>query len=244
VEKIKSAQPLPFIVRNKIAQLIEKGAFASVSRIPSEVKLAEILGVSRVTVREGLRLLEEDGLIVRQQGVGTFARGYESLRGNPLDIDLSVTEVIELAGFKAGTSSFRLQETNADKFIAEKLSTKVGSPVFIIERVRTADERPVVYTIDVFSKDVVRGSFKKFSGSLSKLLRERYNQKIEYSKAKIIPVLPKPHIAKKLEIGTNIPLLLIEEADYNIQDQPILYCREYWVTALFNFTIFRRHHSS
>lgn len=245
MEKIKKfGQPLPFIVRNKIVQLIEEGAFTPSNRIPSEVKLAEILGVSRVTVREGLRLLEEDGLIIRRQGVGTFTKDYQSLKGNPLEIDLSVTEVIELAGFKAGTSSFKLQKTSADKLIAKKLSIKAGSPVFIIERVRTADERPVVYTIDVFSKDIVRGSFKKFSGSLSKLLRERHDQKIEYSKAEIIPILVKPYIAKKLEIKTNVPLLLIEEIDYSIQDHPILYCREYWAAELFSFTIFRRHHSN
>jgi len=238
----KLPQPLPLIARDKIEELIQNSALSPGDRLPKETKLAQMLGVSRLTIREALRLLEEDGVIVRRQGRGTFVRNSDLIIRNPLEVNISVTEVIESKGLKAGTAWFKLERAKADKKISDKLNIEVGSPVVILERVRTADEKPVAYTLDVFSENIVGGmeSLKELDGSLSKLLEKKHNQKIEYSVSKIIPILPRPHILDKLKIGKLSPLLLVEEVDYTSEDKPIIYGREYWVPHILEFTILRR----
>jgi len=117
--KIKRlTQPLPLIARDKIEELIQNKTLAPGDRLPKETKLAQMLGVSRITVREALRLLEEDGIITRRQGRGTFVRSSDLIIRNPLEVNISVTEVIESKGFKAGTAWFKLERTKADKTIA------------------------------------------------------------------------------------------------------------------------------
>lgn len=167
-------QPLPLIARDKIEELIQNEILAPRDRLPKETKLAKMLGVSRITVREALRLLEEDGIIIRRQGRGTFVRSSDLIIRNPLEVNISVTEVIESKDLKAGTAWFKLDRTKADKIISNKLNIEAGSPVIILERVRTANEKPTVYTLDVFSEHIVGRMevLKEFDGSLSKLLEE------------------------------------------------------------------------
>ncbi|GAI49624.1 unnamed protein product, partial [marine sediment metagenome] len=183
-----------------------------------------------------------DGVIIRHQGQGTFVRSVDLIIRNPLEVNISVTEVIESKGFKAGTAWFKLDRTKADKTISSKLNIEVGSPVIILERVRTANEKPAVYTLDVFSEHIVGRMevLKELNGSLSKFLEEKYNQKIEYRLGRIIPILPEPYILDKLKIGKLSPLLLVEEIDYNSEDKPVMYGREYWAPNILEFTILRK----
>ena len=59
-------------VIDRLKEDIEKGVFKEKEKLPSEFELAKTLGVSRATLREALRLLEEENVIVRRHGVGTF----------------------------------------------------------------------------------------------------------------------------------------------------------------------------
>ena len=59
-------------VIERLKKDIESGVFKENERFPSEFELARTLGVSRATLREALRVLEEDKVIVRKHGVGTF----------------------------------------------------------------------------------------------------------------------------------------------------------------------------
>ena len=61
-------------VIERLKKDIESGIFKENERFPSEFELARTLGVSRATLREALRVLEEDKVIVRKHGVGTFVK--------------------------------------------------------------------------------------------------------------------------------------------------------------------------
>lgn len=56
----------------QIKDAVENGQFRPGDRLPSERELAEMFGVGRTSVREALRALEAEGLIVTRQGQGTF----------------------------------------------------------------------------------------------------------------------------------------------------------------------------
>jgi len=59
--------------------LVEKGTYRPGEQLPSEKELAAQLGISRPTLREALLNLEQEGVVVRKHGVGTFvAPGYDS----------------------------------------------------------------------------------------------------------------------------------------------------------------------
>jgi GntR family transcriptional repressor for pyruvate dehydrogenase complex len=59
-------------VREQLSGLIEQGGYRPGDRLPSERQLAEALGVSRVAIREGLKVLESAGRVEIRRGAGTF----------------------------------------------------------------------------------------------------------------------------------------------------------------------------
>ena len=134
------------IAQQELRQAILGGTFRPGGQLPTEAELCEMLGVSRTVVREALRVLEDDGLIARRHGVGTFVRNHPILKN--LNVNFGITEMIESAGLKSGTSHLVLQKETADKEKAEQLQVQIGTPLVTVERVRTADGRPVVYSLD------------------------------------------------------------------------------------------------
>ncbi len=91
---------LSFSVRDELAGRITSGAIPPGSRLPPEPQLAEDFGVSRATLREALRSLEEDGFVTRRRGAGTFATHRPRLRNN-LDVNFGVTEAIRASGMRS-----------------------------------------------------------------------------------------------------------------------------------------------
>ena len=59
--------------------LIREQGLEPGDRLPSEAELAARLGISRATLREALRLLEEENIILRRQGIGTFVAADQHL---------------------------------------------------------------------------------------------------------------------------------------------------------------------
>ncbi|HHY93625.1 MAG TPA: FadR family transcriptional regulator [Firmicutes bacterium] len=64
-------------VEERLLQLINAGLIKPGDRLPSEKTLQEQLGISRSVLREALRILEANGLVVSQQGRGRYLRGPE-----------------------------------------------------------------------------------------------------------------------------------------------------------------------
>ncbi len=241
IEKIKQL-PLPIIIKGKIEKVIKNKNLTPGSKLPTENELANMIGVSRATLREAFRLLQEEGVIISRHGVGTFVRSKDSLVRNPLEINYGVTDIIESMGLRAGTAKIEAERTEADTSVSERLKIDVRSSIVVIQRVRTANEKPVVYTVDIIPEATL-GKIDlptKFKGSLYKFLEEKCNQKIDYGIARIIPTLAGAEVSKRLKIGVKSVVLLIDQVDCNMENRPILYSQEYWPKDVFEFTIFRR----
>lgn len=61
-------------VRDQLGEAIKKGIYPVGAKLPSERELTEMLGVSRVSVREGMRSLEAVGLVEVRHGHGYFVK--------------------------------------------------------------------------------------------------------------------------------------------------------------------------
>jgi GntR family transcriptional regulator len=239
----KSARKtLTEIAQNELRRAITGGTFQPGSQLPTEAELCEMLSVSRTVVREALRVLEDEGLVTRRHGVGTFVRNHLILKN--LNFNFGITEMIESAGLKSGTNHLEIQKETADEEKAEQLRVQLGTPLITVERVRTADERPVVYSLDTLTEALLRrADFDPDllrTESIYNLLQTSLGQVIEYGIARLLPVVAPQHVAKKLKLPPNALTLYIVQTDYSSEDKPLVYSCEYHLPDAFDFIVWRR----
>ena len=230
------------IAEQELRQAIARGTFRPGAQLPTEAELCQMLGVSRTVVREALRVLEEDGLVTRRHGVGTFVRDHPILKN--LNFNFGITEMIESAGMRSGTSYLAIRSESADQEIAEQLRVAVGTALVTVERVRTADGRPVVYSLDTLPESVLkRADFDPQllrTQSIYNILQASLGQVIEYGIARLLPMTGPDFVTTKLDLPPGALTLYIVQTDYSPDDEPLVYSREYHLPDAFDFIVWRR----
>jgi DNA-binding GntR family transcriptional regulator len=188
-------------------------------------------------------LLEEDGLISRRHGVGTFVRAHAIIHN--LNFNFGTTEMIRSAGLRPGTPFLDVQRVPASEEVAAALSLPAGTAVVVVERVRSADGKPVVYTYDYLPEAVVGdvdivSFWKDQDVSVYSLFQTVFSQVIEYGVARVLPVNAPAHIAERLGLPVESTLLYLVQTDYSPADEPVLYSCEYHLPDAFDFLVMRR----
>ncbi len=137
--------------------MIENGAYTLGDRLPSEPALAQQLGISRPTLREALRLLEDEGMIVRRHGVGTFVTAPRPRIDAGLELLESIERMAERAGLQTEMGALAYREFPAPAQMAARLGVAEGAVITDVTRVMLADGRGIAFLTDVLPQDYLRG---------------------------------------------------------------------------------------
>lgn len=232
-------------VRLELLARIQDGRHPPGSRLPSEVDLAKELGVSRTSLREALLQLEQEGMIARRHGHGTFVRSVGVLHNN-LDRNLSATELIRGHGMEPGTLDTRWSWAVAGPHEAELLRIAEGSRTVRLERVRTADGRRVVLTVDVIpgalftAAGVAPEEIAAPGVSVYRFFAERLGRSVFDGQAHLRVELANAELAGRLAVAEGTPVLVIEQLDFDAVESPLLLSWETYVVSAFDFAIHRR----
>ncbi|PAD17924.1 GntR family transcriptional regulator [Shouchella clausii] len=208
------------------------------SKLPSEYELAKQLGVSKETLREALRLLEEDGLVVRRYGVGTFVPSKPLFSAGIEELQ-SVTNMIASANMTPGTIYLSSTiEVSAEEDKA-RFNRSESFEMLQLERVRTADGMPVVYCLDQLPADLVGNRSIHEMKSIFQFLEEA-GRPIAYALASIEPIGYHEHVTEVLECTPETALLLLRQTHYDHHDQAVLHSVNYFRSDKFKFNVVRK----
>lgn len=127
-----STRALYIQVRDHLAQQIAKGALKPGALLPNELELAERLGVSLGTLRKGLEALENERLITRRQGRGTFVRDHAA--DAPLAFDNLRTKDGQQVPFTVRFLDAASGRASAEE--QERLALEKSEPVVRLRQVR------------------------------------------------------------------------------------------------------------
>ncbi len=183
--------PTRLSLRHRIAEHLRErvlaGEFEPGARLPSEPDLARSLGVSRSSLRSGIAILEEDGLLRRRHGSGTYVTD-KPLLSNDLSRNFSVSAMIEATGSCPGTVLGRAAAEPAPADVAQAFGIATGTELSVLQRVRTADGKRVVDTTDWCRGDVLDAAAltKLADGSIYVALAE-HGLTVDHGVASIYP---------------------------------------------------------
>ena len=121
---VSSRIPLYYQLENVLREKITSGTFTGGERLPTEIELIEQYGVSRITVRQALSALAEEGLIDRKQGRGTFV--IEA--SDQSDVERFVTLVADGRKLKAEVTALTSAASTADAEAANRLAIPATPP--------------------------------------------------------------------------------------------------------------------
>ncbi|NRD78899.1 GntR family transcriptional regulator [Bacillus sp. BRMEA1] len=226
-------------VIDHLKQDIEKGVYKQKEKLPSEFDLAKQLGVSRATLREALRILEEENVIIRRHGVGTFVNAKPLFTSGIEQLN-SVTDMIKQAGMIPGTIFLRSSKQGPTEEDVRRFSCSVSEEIVVIERVRTANGEPVVYCIDKVPEHILPETFSHKEESIFNILDEEANRRITYAVAQIEPIGYHEKISPILECDPETALLVLKQMHFDEMDEPILYSVNYFKADKFSFHVLRK----
>ncbi|GFG49699.1 hypothetical protein CQY20_32920 [Mycolicibacterium agri] len=226
-------------LRDQLLEDITNSQLPPGTKLPTEGELSKRFGVSRATVREAVRGLVEAGYVTRRRGSGSYVAERRRMP-HGLDSTLSYLAMIENAGAKAGMRVLDAvfeESTNIDSV----LHVRPGEKVLAVERVRTADDQPVIYSRDRIPARLLRHDLDlaNLDPSLFALLRS-CGHAADHATATLRAVPSTICTAKMLRVRRGKPLLYIEEVDYDRDGTPVMLSREWHVSEAFDVRINRR----
>ncbi|CAM3149449.1 MAG: GntR family transcriptional regulator [Pseudolactococcus laudensis] len=226
-------------IHDEIKHQIETGVFEVGQRLPSERVMAEQFGVSRMTLRQAVTSLVEEGILTRYVGSGTFVasdRVREKMRGTT-----SFTEIIQNLGKTPSSKVLSYQKTKANEVECDKLQLKKGAQIIRMERIRYADELPICYEvasipyrlIEDFAKNDIANHFYETLANAGK--------KIGRSEQIISAKIVNKEIANFLSIKQSSAILALTQVSYfaNSDETPFEYVLSQYVGERFEFYLER-----
>jgi len=228
------------VIRDGLLRAIETGEFAPGEKLPNESLLAERYAVSRATVREGVRSLVEQAYLQRIHGSGTYVLPRPRLR-NSLDLNFSYTQLIAASGRAPGERCLSLRREPAEEAVAARLRVPVGEELVRLERVRTADGTPVMYSIDYLPGRVVgQGvSEQRLQGSIYDLLAE-LGHPVHHGEAIVRPATVGADLAPVLGCAPGDLVQYLDQVDFGLDGERLMYSREWHLPTVIELRVFRR----
>lgn len=196
--------------------------------LPPESELMEQHGLSRTTVRQGLDLLVNEGLITRQRGRGSFV-AHPAVEQTLVRI-VSFTDDMRQRGLTPSTRVISSALVPAPPDIARRLKLEDGQEVASIERLRLADGEPMSveksFLVHRLCPGILEGDYALVP--LREALARNYGIRLSYARQAIRAILATHDLAHLLSIEPGSALLFLERVSYSQDNIPTEFLRIYY----------------
>lgn len=226
MSEINLSSPVPkyYQLKEIVRDMIEKDELGAGQAIPPERELCERYGVSRMTARQAVMELVNEGLLYRVQGLGTFVAEAKLRQGTGRLT--SFTEDMRERGMRVSSSVLGVEEERAGPVVARMLCIDPGDRIARVMRVRDADGKPMALETSHLLYDVAEGVFDADlgAGSLYDELR-RAGVRIARAEQSYEAVLVNEVESVHLGMDVGSPAMLIERVTYDASDTPFEYVK-------------------
>lgn len=220
-------------IEERLRDLIESGDLAPLTRVPSEIELAAMFGVSRMTARKSVDRLVSEGFLFRRQGKGTFVASPRM--PHPTSTQMSFSGAMKALNHTVTTEVLHAGSIRPSAHIARELRIAPDDHVIHIRRLRIVDGAPTALHTTVLSQ--------RYSGVLSHDLTGSLTSAMEAEGAICATVrnwlealVASEDLAELLDIERGAPLMRLESVGFAPSMEPVRYTDSLYRGDRFRFT--------
>ncbi|GAB2894354.1 GntR family transcriptional regulator [Streptomyces mayteni] len=221
-------------IADQLREAIDKGRFKEGAKLPSESQLVEHYGVSRMTVRNALSVLQGEGLVHSEHGRGVFVRPRPPVRRLASDRfarrhrdqgKAAFTVEAEAAGSHPEVDSLEVKEERPN----QDVSARLGGPRRVLARRRRylLDGRPVEFATSYLPLDIARGTPiaepNPGPGGIYARLEE-LGHRLDHFEEEIRARMPSPGEVKFLRLAAGVPVIHLIRTAFDTEGRPVEVC--------------------
>jgi GntR family transcriptional regulator len=216
-------RPIHMSIHDDLRIRLSAGEWAPGKRLPSEADLAARYGVARMTIRQALGDLASEGMVVRRQGLGTFAT--EALPARTTNKLMSFTEEMKRRGHEVQTRVIKASVDHPPPAASEALQVAQCSVAVLIQRLRVVNGSPVAVQSSwlPFARFAGLVSQPLLDGSLYATLESSYGVHIALARKTITAAAVDEYHASLLELEPGNPVLLTIRTTYDSSNFAVEY---------------------
>jgi GntR family transcriptional regulator len=208
---VDKQSPVPYYyqIEEWIRGKISSGILKPGDMLPNEISLSEQLGVSRMTVRQALKNLTSEGILIRHRAKGTFIAPHRSQIPFVRDQLRSVTEEVTTEGHQLSSQVLTLELHPATGELLRDLQLQPGDQVILIRRLRCIEDGPIsienaYHPFQLFPELLNMDLTDK---SIYLILHQKYNSRPVEAVDTLVASVSTPEESQLLEIEPGDPVM-------------------------------------
>jgi GntR family transcriptional regulator len=223
-------------IADHLRAVIAQGRLREGDQLPSEAELMTHYGVARMTVRNALRLLQDQGLINAEHGRGVYVRARPPVRRLASDRfaqrhrkegKAAFNIEAEQHGATPQVDLLSVTEAVPPAEVADRLNVSDDSPVVIRSRRYLLDGRPVETAISYIPADLARGTPitdpNPGPGGIYARLEEQ-GHTLERFTEEVAARMPTPEEARRLALPSGVPVFRLVRTAFDLEGRAVEVC--------------------
>jgi len=222
-ELSKMSIPLHVTISEALRRQIEAGEYRPGDKLPSEHQLMEIFHVSRITARQAVANLVNQGLAISYQGKGVFVTPQKKVTYSLSTPMIFLEEDMARQGIAFSFENLTYKQVKASQEIQAQLQLLPGDKVYLQKKLFRMDGVAGAIDVSYLIIDLGQPLAKRLKRQMTFPTLEAQGIVIE----KIDSIIESTHAdyetSDRLEVPLGYPLIVYRYTAYTAQDRPILY---------------------
>jgi GntR family transcriptional regulator len=237
--RLGDRKALPTRLADDLRERLARHEWRAGDQLPTEADLVATYGVSRATVRQALKTMENQGLIVTRRGRGSFVATDSMIRAGMQDLT-SITSTIREMGHVPEMIYHHRTLRAAAPDECDVFDLHEGDEVLDIQRKILADGITVCYSYDVLPRWVFPDKFEpeQLTGSVFAFLADHGGPEPLRALARVHAVC-RPDVVWDEEFADDQLFVLLDQLHYDERARPFMHTTSYFIEGRFNFTVVR-----
>ena len=230
------SSPIYIKIHNQLRENIEDGKWKVGEKIPAERELAGQFNVSRMTLRQAIQELVDEGILERRVGSGTFV-AHRKVQERMSGVT-SFTDLMKSLGKVPSSTTISYHLTIPSQVEIEKLDLKEGDQVVRMERIRSGNDVPICFEVATIPASLVKGlSKEEVTTSFWETLEHKAHLYPGHAVQHISATKANERIATYLNVKRGDPLLRMTQLSYLQDGTPFEYVHTQYVGSRFEFVL-------